>query len=114
MAADINHIVQTPHYDCKPIQFHLSELLGIEYVLSNNLITHRIPSLNKFWKLKTIQVYNTRQLSDITVLLMHRKLTHSTYLYIGPKIYNMLPSDIKTNQSFYILKIKITNRLQNK
>jgi len=40
---------------------------------------------------------------------MHKKLTQSTYLYyIGLKIYNILPLEIKQSNPFKILKKKIT------
>jgi len=39
---------------------------------------------------------------------MHKKLAQSTYLYIGTKIYNILPLEIKRSNSFKILKKKIT------
>ncbi|KAF0699709.1 Integrase catalytic domain-containing protein, partial [Aphis craccivora] len=57
---------------------------------------------------KTKHGHNTRQISNIKVPTMHKKLTQSTYLYIGPKIYNILPLEIKQSNSLKILKKKIT------
>jgi len=51
---------------------------------------------------------NTWQISNLKVPNMHKKLTLSTYLYIGPKMYNILSWEIKHSKSFKILKKKIT------
>jgi len=67
---------------------------SVLYIIKNNLT------------FKTEHGHNTRQLSNIKVPTMHKKLTQSTYLYIGPNIYNILPLEIKHINSFKILKKK--------
>lgn len=41
----------------------------------------------------------------------HTKLTQYIYLYIGPKIYNLLPLKIKQRNTLKIIKKKITQCL---
>jgi len=55
--------------------------------------------------------YKTRQQYNISIPLMHRKLTQSSFLYIGPKLYNKLPLDIKHSISIKVFKKKITDWL---
>ena len=68
---------------------------SVIYIIKNNLT------------FKTEHGHNTRQIY-IKVPTMHIKLTQSTYLYIGPKIFNILPIEIKHSNSFKILKKIIT------
>ena len=58
---------------------------SVLYIIKNNLT------------FKIEYGYNTRQIFNIKVLTMHKKLTQSTYLYIGPKFYNILPFEIKSS-----------------
>lgn len=63
---------------------------SVIYIIKNNL------------NFKTEHGYSTRQISNIKVPTMHKKLTQSTYLFIGPKIYNLLPLEIKQSNSLKI------------
>lgn len=52
---------------------------------------------------KTGDGYNTRQKFNIKILTMHKNLTQTTYLYIGPTVYNK-----------FLLEINYTNSLKKK
>ncbi|KAF0761672.1 hypothetical protein FWK35_00016292, partial [Aphis craccivora] len=75
----------------------MNVLASVIYIIKNKLT------------FKTEHGHNNRQISNNkTTTIMHNKLTQSTYLLIGPKIYNILPLEIKQSNSFKILKKKIT------
>jgi len=65
---------------------------SVLYTIKNNLT------------FKTEHGYSTRQISNIKVPTMHKKLTQSTYFYIGPKIYDLLLLEIKQSNSLKIIK----------
>ena len=90
---------------------HLLQVALFMFSVHYNSIPSTFQSM--FNKNSAIHQYNTRQTNDYKVHYSRTNILKTTIVSFGPRLWNSLPTDLKTKQSLFCFKKKLKKYLIN-